>query len=136
MIIDSFKGKYRFLSNFYPAKIKFQDIEYPSVEHAYQAQKTIDIEERKQIALLKTPGEAKKWGRKIKKEGRLRHDWENFNLILMQTLVFNKFMTHENIKRKLLDTGDAKLIEGNYFHDCFYGSCFCDKCKDEVKYNF
>lgn len=44
--IDSFNGKYRFLSNFYPVKVKLDGVTYDSVEHAYQAAKTIDKEER------------------------------------------------------------------------------------------
>lgn len=27
------------------------------------------------------------------------------------------------IKEKLLEAGDAELIEGNYWHDCYWGVC-------------
>lgn len=40
--ITSFKDKYRWLSNFWPAQIEFEGIKYPSVEHAYVASKTLD----------------------------------------------------------------------------------------------
>lgn len=36
--ITSFRGKYDFLSNFYPVKIFYNGRDWPSVEHAYQAQ--------------------------------------------------------------------------------------------------
>jgi predicted NAD-dependent protein-ADP-ribosyltransferase YbiA (DUF1768 family) len=39
--IVSFDGKYEFLSNFAPVTIHFDGHEYPSVEHAYQAAKTV-----------------------------------------------------------------------------------------------
>lgn len=38
-IINSFTGKYAFLSNFYPSPITIDNIQYPTVEHAFQAQK-------------------------------------------------------------------------------------------------
>src|SRR4051794_10492805 len=63
--IDSFQGEYRFLSNFWPAEVVYEGVTYPSVEHAYQAAKTLSIEERKRIASLPTPGEAKKEGQKL-----------------------------------------------------------------------
>ena len=42
MAITSFTGRWRFLSNFYPAKIKYRGIEYPTVEHFYVSQKIKD----------------------------------------------------------------------------------------------
>lgn len=52
-MINSFMGKYRFLSNFWPCKVIFNGLEYPSTEHAYQAAKTLNPEERYEISLLK-----------------------------------------------------------------------------------
>lgn len=40
--IDRFSGPHRFLSNFYPSPIIYDGVAYPTVEHAYQAQKTLD----------------------------------------------------------------------------------------------
>ena len=40
-VIDSFQGEYRFLSNFWPCVVEYEGTEYPSVENAYQAAKTI-----------------------------------------------------------------------------------------------
>lgn len=57
--ITSFTEKFRFLSNFYSCKIIFDEKEYSSTEHAYQASKTLDKTEREKIRLVKTPGEAK-----------------------------------------------------------------------------
>jgi len=52
MIIDSFSGKYEFLSNFYYSPIVLDNIEYPTVEHAYQCQKTFNHLERTKILYL------------------------------------------------------------------------------------
>lgn len=40
--IFTFAGPYRFLSNFYPAPFVWDDILWPTSEHAYQAAKTLD----------------------------------------------------------------------------------------------
>ena len=45
--IGEFQGEYRFLSNFWPAPVEFEGITYPSVEHAYQSAKTMDMAERR-----------------------------------------------------------------------------------------
>jgi len=39
----------------------------------------------------------------------------------MTTIVRNKFKAHPDLKKKLLETGTAKLIEGNTWHDTFWG---------------
>ena len=64
-MIDSFRGKYNFLSNFYPAPVCFNDIEYPTVENAYQAQKTTKQEIRENFIDL-TAIKAREVGRKLK----------------------------------------------------------------------
>jgi predicted NAD-dependent protein-ADP-ribosyltransferase YbiA (DUF1768 family) len=46
----------------------------------------------------------------------------------MYTLLMLKF-ENEYLREKLLETGDADLIEGNRWHDKFWGKCVCDKCK-------
>ena len=40
-----------------------------------------------------------------------------------------KFMNAE-LRDKLLETGDSVLIEGNTWHDNYWGNCSCAKCKD------
>src|SRR5206468_2041303 len=63
--IDSFRGPYDFLSNFYPAEVVFENLTYPSVEHAYQSAKSVLTDDRRRIATMPTPAEAKKEGRKL-----------------------------------------------------------------------
>lgn len=116
--ITSFSGPYRFLSNFYPCNVIFEDVKYPSVEHAYQAAKTTDKEARKRIAKLFSPGRAKQAGRRLD----LRQDWEQIKLGVMGTLVDRKFRKDPRLRRLLLETGDARLEEGNNWGDTFWGT--------------
>jgi ribA/ribD-fused uncharacterized protein len=71
--IDEFQGKYRFLSNFWPAQITYNGYTYPSTEHAYQAAKATDSEDHSYVATAKTPAATKKAGRHIK----VRPDWDS-----------------------------------------------------------
>jgi ribA/ribD-fused uncharacterized protein len=114
--IDKFTGDYRFLSNFFLSPICMNGLVYPTVEHAYQAMKTFDQEERVRIAGQPTPGKAKSAGRKV----TLRSDWENVKIDIMENLLRLKFKW-PHLRDKLLATGDTELIEGNSWGDRFWG---------------
>ena len=122
-MIDSFDKDYKFLSNFYPVKIHLSRITFPSAEHAYQAVKSVDLRYRRSLISM-TAGQAKRSGRKI----RLRDKWEDIKEELMLKIVRLKFV-HPNLADLLKDTGVQELIEGNYWHDSFWGICYCDKHK-------
>ena len=114
--ILEFKGKYRFLSNFWPVVVVYDGQYYPSVEHAYQAAKTLDLSEREEIAKCKTAGAAKRLGRKIS----LRSDWMIIRKVIMKELLDKKF-EHPELKTLLLMTYPRKLVEGNTWRDTFWG---------------
>lgn len=114
MTINQFTGPYRFLSNFYPARVVLDGDEYPTVEHAYQAAKT-DIE-REVIRRAPTPGIARKLGRMV----MVRSDWEVVKVEIMRGLLKQKF-SDPKLRQMLLDTGDAELVEGNWWNDTFWG---------------
>lgn len=120
--IDYFQGQYRFLSNFWYNSKGF------NVECWFQSFKTLDLNEREQIRKMK-PGDAKIYSRTIK----LRPDWEHIKIGIMEKLVLYKFISDKELKQKLLDTKDAELIEGNSWHDNFWGTCVCSKCGNKGK---
>ncbi len=117
-MINSFSGKYRFLSNFYPCQIIWLDITYPTIEHAYQAAKTLDFNERYKISQLRTSGKAKRMGRNI----ILRPNWEEIKISTMFSLLRLKF-SQPQLTKLLLDTKNEVLIEGNKWGDTFWGIC-------------
>jgi len=117
-MIDSFKGEYRFLSNFWPAVVVFEGITYPTTEHAYQAAKTLDQDDRLIISLMATPGQAKRAGRKIV----IRDDWNDIKVDVMRSLLEQKF-NYPELKQQLLATGTQRLVEGNTWGDVFWGVC-------------
>ncbi|GAH15684.1 unnamed protein product, partial [marine sediment metagenome] len=56
MVIQEFQGEYRFLSSFYPAEVELDGVTYPTVEHAFQAAKTLDSAQREFIRSAPRPG--------------------------------------------------------------------------------
>ena len=128
-IIDRFVGEYRWLSNFH-----LTDMPAKSTEHYYQAAKARNDQEGKiwkdMILSAKSPSETKKIGRKVP----LRADWEDIKISVMQFALTKKFTGSYDLYKKLVDTKDAYLIEGNTWHDNTYGICIkqdCEKCNDK-----
>jgi ribA/ribD-fused uncharacterized protein len=115
-LINRFDGKHAFLSNFYPAEIELGYLTYPTVEHAYQAAKTLDMTLRAQFTQVHTPGQAKRLGRTVP----LRPDWEEIKAAEMWGLLVKKFNIPE-LRNQLLATGSARLVEGNLYGDRFWG---------------
>ena len=117
--VERFADDHRFLSNFWPARVTYDGFTYPTVEHAYQAAKVLPLERRHRIQNARTPGEAKRLGRSAVP----RPDWDQERLGVMRNLVRQKFAGDARLGRKLLATGDARLIEGNTWGDKFWGVC-------------
>ena len=118
MAIDSFTGDYHFLSNFAASKVELDGVEYKSVEHGYQAAKTLNPEGRRRIREAPTPGAAKKLGRSV----YLRPDWEEIKFDVMENLLRQKF-NQPDFRRALLNTSNIELIEGNTWGDTIWGVC-------------
>lgn len=91
---------------------------YPTVEHAYQAAKTLDGGVRKSIRTAETAGKAKKIGNSL----HLRSDWEDRKLPTMEELLRKKFNL-PYLSRKLVGTSGELLIEGNTWGDHYWGVC-------------
>ena len=128
-MITEFEGEYRFLSNFFSSPIKVNTAAgifvFPSVENAYQAAKCNKISDIKQFTDC-FAGVAKKLGRNVE----LRPDWNKIRLQVMTNLVEIKFQTNAELKHKLLQTEHLQLVEGNYWHDNYWGNCICTKCSN------
>jgi ribA/ribD-fused uncharacterized protein len=117
------EGNWAFLSNFYPCTVTYDGVAYPSVEHAYQAAKTLNPKEREKFLYAGvTAGRAKAMGDTINKSGKRRADWNEINIGIMRDLLIQKFYP-TSFRRKLLSTFTANLVEGNNWHDTFWGLC-------------
>jgi ribA/ribD-fused uncharacterized protein len=114
--IKEFRGSYAFLSNFHKSVVMLGGLSFPTVEHAFQAAKTEDVEQRISIMLADTPAQAKRLGRQV----TLRGDWEDMKITVMHMLLTQKF-EQASLKERLLATLPRLLEEGNSWSDTFWG---------------
>lgn len=128
-VVPKFEGDHFFLSNFYEAPTRFSlandMVEMPTGEHAFQAGKAravVDNDEAlsyvRAVAAAPTPSKAKYLGRSVKIDLDI---WESVKVQCMREVVFQKFMQHPDLRVKLIETGDAMLVEGNTWGDKFWG---------------
>ena len=141
-MIREFQGEYRWLSNFWPCRIVSKTgLVFPSVEHAYQACKCKDPEQMKRF-MVGTAADAKRLGRQFKArywgmvEGKeqlivpefeIRPDWLSVRVEVMRRLLEQKFAPGTELAAKLKATGEEELIEGNRWHDNYWGCCLCGR---------
>jgi ribA/ribD-fused uncharacterized protein len=118
--IDSFRGAFRFLSNFSPAVVEFDGRTFYSTEAAYQSAKTLDSDVRDMFVSL-TASESKALGNNPEIVV-LREDWEEVKDSVMLDLVQQKFSNKE-LRRKLNATRPRVLVESNNWHDVYWGVC-------------
>ncbi len=114
--IKRFRQEYDYLSNFYPACLQVDGLEYLCSEAAYQAAKCAKAEDRLLFTELNS-NDSKILGRKVPQ----RFDWEEVKVQEMEKILRAKFTQNPHLAQFLVETGDAELIEGNTWHDTFWG---------------
>jgi ribA/ribD-fused uncharacterized protein len=127
-VIAPFVEESSFLSNFHliPGKMTFMGFGVITSEHAYQMMKTTDLNDRAWIALQPTAYKAKAAGSKKGLAGRkitLRPDWDVVKFSIMEQVVRAKFFQHAGLAKMLLMTGNARLVELNWWGDDIWGWC-------------
>ena len=123
--ITSFRGEYAFLSNFAPC-FAFAG---GTLETSYQAAKfTCSPDIMAQIVDAPTPGKAKRLAARW--PHLVRPDWQRVRTQVMWCLLCEKFdpVFEPKMTALLQTTNDALLIEGNQWHDTYWGVCFRNTC--------
>lgn len=121
--ILGFRGPHFFLSNFYPLSHPLVEvfqgatITYPTLEHAYQAAKSTQVQVRLALAGQITAGHAKRHGRAIK----ARTNWDRIKDEVMLSWLRQKF-ADPHLGELLRTTGDATLVEVNHHGDRYWGT--------------
>lgn len=135
-VVPRFDGDYFFLSNFYEAPVVFKSpilqpdedgLRFMTGEHAFQAAKIHAMDPLDKMARLNyvvgvanspTPAKAKYAGRSVKID---TEKWDSIKEACMREVVFQKFYQHPELRKQLLATGDAMLVEGNTWGDTYWG---------------
>jgi ribA/ribD-fused uncharacterized protein len=118
--IKGFFGReYRWLSNFHPAHVIYEELRYYSVENAYQAAKCIP-EQRERFQYCE-PWLAKDYWKRCTMLDASSDEWDARKHRVMAKLVYQKFAEHGDLNRRLLDTGEKYLEELNAWGDTYWG---------------
>jgi ribA/ribD-fused uncharacterized protein len=122
MPILKFQDEYKWLSNFAPVEIEYGGMLFPSTENAYQACKSNSLEHATKCSLC-APNISKRLGKICKQ----RKDWLDIRMKVMYDLTMLKYK-HVEFAIQLINIGEQEIVEGNMWHDNFWGNCMCPKC--------
>lgn len=110
--------KFGEFSNFALFPIEVDGDHWPTTEHYFQAQKFAGSAHARKIQREPSPSRAASLGRDTRHP--LRPDWEAIKCEVMLTAVRAKFRQHSSLRRLLLSTGNAELVE-HTGRDSFWG---------------
>lgn len=114
--IKSFTGEYDYLANTYNVNLMVDGISYTNAESAFWAQRIKNVKSRRKLSELS--------GVKAKAKANNTepiHDWESKKDKIMKKILTIKFSSSKELKKKLLDTGDAKLLNNVTYRDEYWG---------------
>lgn len=128
--IDSFRGEHMFLSNFYDCRVTVPvsregdcrtTLTFPNAEAAFQAYKWEGNIAKMEPFTRMTAKEAKRQGRMQRLSPAELAAWEKKKDDVMRDVLHAKFTQNKDLAQKLVDTGDAELVEGNTWGDRYWG---------------
>lgn len=112
-----FRGRYYFLSNFYPSPIEIDGLRYESAEAAFQGQKNSQYAHMFTGSV--TPLEAKRLGKRVPIGVG---EWNTRRLSVMEKVVRAKFEQNPKLQQLLLTTTEP-IVEDNTWGDTYWGRC-------------
>lgn len=124
-VIREFKDNFAFLSNFYESEMEIDQgptkppVVVKTLEHAYQALKANNKEEAAWVLASPTAGISKRRGQKV----QMWENWDGMRDEIMLELLRIKFFQNKELADKLLATENARLEEGNWWGDTYWGIC-------------
>lgn len=136
-------GEYGYLATYSNHGFYKDGVYYKTSEHYFQSKKFDDIAVVNKIINAATPKEASNIGRD--RLNKKRDNWRDIKKDIMFEAVLYKFEQNEDIKQKLLSTGDEEIIEEtvkenywgigpNYDGENNYGKILC-KVRDYLRRN-
>jgi len=114
----STKDAYGCFSNFAAHPFRINNKVWKTSEHYFQAQKFAGTEHEEELRLVDSPMVVARMGRS--RQRPLRKDWETAKDGIMRDALRAKFTQNEDLKKILLETGDAILVEHTK-NDSYWG---------------
>lgn len=114
----STKDPYGEFSNFAAFPIEVGGKVWPTSEHYFQAQKFAGTPDEEELRAIESPMKVALAGRERTRP--FRSDWDEVRDDVMRTALRAKFTQHEDLRRLLLGTGDAELVEHTK-NDSYWG---------------
>jgi ribA/ribD-fused uncharacterized protein len=117
-----FRGEYGFLSNFWQCDFTLFGHIWDCSERAFQWAKQGTDEGRQAVLNASLTGRTG-----VKAVGRqypMTPEWDKIRIEVMTGILRAKFGQNQDLKERLLATGDAELVEGNSWNDRFWGVPF------------
>ena len=114
----STKDAYGCFSNFAAYPFRLKNKTWKTSEHYFQAQKFAGTEHEEELRLVASPMVVARMGRS--RQRPLRPDWEKVKDDIMREALRAKFTQNEELKKILLETGDALLVEHTR-NDSYWG---------------
>lgn len=136
-VIVNFTGDHAFMSNSLVLspnrRVAYEGILYPSVDHAYQAAKTLDTHQREFIASVSAPNVARILANHLVR----RPDWLDVRLGIMRELIYVKFAANANeFMPKLLATGHQFIAYNDPKKDPFWGAVYNESTGEWSGHNY
>ena len=114
----STKEAYGCFSNFSAHPFRLKNKIWKTSEHYFQAQKFAGTEYEEELRLVASPMVVARMGRS--RQRPLRKDWETVKDDIMREALKAKFTQNKDLKKILLDIGDAILVEHTK-NDSYWG---------------
>ena len=105
-------------SNFSSFKLEWKGYIWMTSEHAYHSEKFDDPKIIEQLKETRSAHNAMKLAYANKEKDR--KDWDEIKLGIMKKILRAKVEQHSYVKKKLLESGDKKLVE-NSWRDPYWG---------------
>lgn len=115
-VINRFNEEYDFLNNRFGCKFIWQGLKYNNAEAAFQSSKYTDVTERKAFSNCSADKAALNGRDIVPPSG-----WQEEQFAIMESILTAKFEQNPSLMKRLIETGNTLLINGNSKKDTFWG---------------
>lgn len=117
-----YENKYYMFSNFSSFSVEKDGFLWSTSEHLYQASKFMDSDSKinivEEIRSSRSAHDSKKIAEKYL--NRIRKDWDDIKIGVMEEIILLKHDQHKYIQRKLLESTGREIVENSPI-DSFWG---------------